>query len=96
MKRLEVRNLELFYIPHLNYYEMASPRIFEIHSMHKMMLDLSSAAAHLGDVYYDLHKKEDNTLDNIRELLNLTNDILDDYEKRYFKEHGDTDNPPSL
>lgn len=63
---------------------MASPRIFEVHSIRKMIVDVLNSTAHLADVYYDLHKKEDNTLENIREVLDLANTILDDYEKRFF------------
>jgi hypothetical protein len=63
---------------------MANPRVFEIHAIRKMMTDISIAVAHLGDVYYDLHKKEDNTLENIQEMCNLANQIHDDYEERYF------------
>lgn len=63
---------------------MANPRVFEIHALHKMMLDIVVDIAHLGDLYYDLHKKEDVTLENIQEMLNLANQINDDYENRYF------------
>lgn len=65
---------------------MANPRIFEIHATRKMMADILVAVAHLGDVYFDLHKKDDNTLENIQEMCNLANQIHDDYEKRYFSQ----------
>jgi len=76
--------VKLFYTEYLNHYEMSNPRTFEIHAMHKMMSDLIGNIAHLGDLYYDLHKKEDNTLENIQEMLNLANQINDEYENRYF------------
>ena len=79
--------IKLFYREHLNYFEMSNPRVFEIHAIHKMMTDIAIAVAHLGDVYYDLHKKEDNTLENIQEMCNLANQIHDDYEQRYFSQN---------
>lgn len=63
---------------------MANPRIFEIHQIHKMITDTIVHLAHLGDVYYDLHKKEDIVLENIQEMLTLANQINDEYESRYF------------
>jgi len=85
------KTLKLFYREHLNYYEMANPRIFEVHAIRKMMADLCVASAHLGDIYYDLHKKDDSTLENIQELLNLANQIHDEYEKRYFDRSAELD-----
>lgn len=84
VRRLANRNLALFYDEKLNYYEMASPRIFEIHSIHQSILKISMDVAKLGDIYLDLHKKEDNTLENIQAILDLTNTILEDYERRFF------------
>tara|TARA_Y100000817_G_C16856528_1_gene544247 strand:- start:937 stop:1260 length:324 start_codon:yes stop_codon:yes gene_type:complete len=77
--------MRLFAVETINKFIMRNPTIFEAHFIRQKITRMILDIADTSDLICDIHGEDDGSLENLKELLIIANQTLEQYEKRYFK-----------